>query len=231
MASGMGQAGWTGMNKTLTTATAEPAKPRRTEPRAVRRSQLIAATIDSIARHGIAGTTMSTVTEIAGVSMGLVNFHFRSKQNLLEATLTFLAREHHEQWRRSYEDAGLGAPEKLLAVVASHFHPRICTRRKLAVWYAFFGEGRRRAVYRSLVDALDTERYDLSTRLCRQIEEEGAYGGLPPHVIARTLEALYDGIWLNILIYPDRYKREQAHRQVRAYLASVYPRHFEMPQV
>ncbi|WP_093034590.1 TetR/AcrR family transcriptional regulator [Roseovarius azorensis] len=219
------------MNETVTRPEPESGKSRRTESREVRRGQLIAATIDSIARYGIGGTTMSTVTEAAGLSIGLVNFHFKSKQNLLEETLTFLAREHHEQWRRAYEDAGLSAPEKLLAIVASHFHPRICTRRKLAVWYAFFGEGKRRAVYRALVDDLDRERYDLSTQLCAEIEEEGGYGGLPPHVIARTLEALYDGIWLNILIYPDRYKRDQAHRQVRAYLASVYPRHFEMPGV
>jgi len=206
-------------------------RTRRTEPREVRRSQLIDATITSIAKHGIGGTTMSTVTEAAGLSIGLVNFHFKSKQNLLEETLTFLAREHHEQWRKACEDAGLSAPEKLLAIVGSHFHPRICTRKKLAVWYAFFGEGRRRAVYRSLVDDLDRERYDLSTRLCSEIEAEGGYGGLPPHVVARTLEALYDGIWLNILIYPDRYKRDRAHRQVRAYLALVYPHHFDRPEV
>lgn len=219
------------MNEAVTTPLAEGRQARRTEPREVRRSQLIDATITSIAKHGIGGTTMSSVTEAAGLSIGLVNFHFKSKQNLLEATLTFLASEHHNQWRRAYEDAGLSAPEKLLAIVGSHFHPRICTRRKIAVWYAFFGEGERRAVYRSLVDELDRERYDLSTQLCSEIEEDAGYGGLPPHVVARTLEALYDGIWLNILIYPDRYKREQAHRQVRAYLASVYPRHFDMPDV
>ncbi len=219
------------MNEAVTTPLAEGRQARRTEPREVRRSQLIDATITSIAKHGIGGTTMSSVTEAAGLSIGLVNFHFKSKQNLLEATLTFLASEHHNQWCRAYEDAGLSAPEKLLAIVGSHFHPRICTRRKIAVWYAFFGEGERRAVYRSLVDELDRERYDLSTQLCSEIEEDAGYGGLPPHVVARTLEALYDGIWLNILIYPDRYKREQAHRQVRAYLASVYPRHFDMPDV
>lgn len=219
------------MNESVSTFVDKARKARRTEPREVRRSQLIDATITSIAKHGIGGTTMSSVTEAAGLSIGLVNFHFKSKQNLLEETLTFLAREHHDLWRRAYEDAGLSASEKLLAIVGSHFHPRICTRRKLAVWYAFFGEGGRRAVYRALVDELDRERYDLSTQLCSEIEEEAGYGGLPPHVVARTLEALYDGIWLNLLIYPDRDKRDQSHRQVRAYLASVYPEHFEMPEV
>ena len=142
--------------------TRDTGKPRRTEPKQVRRRQLIEATIDSIAQYGIAGTTMSTVTEIAGLSLGLANFHFQSKQNLLEETLKFLAREHHDHWRRAYGDAGLSARDKLMAIVDSHFDPKICTQRKLAVWYAYFGEGGRRTVYRALVDALDNERFDLS---------------------------------------------------------------------
>jgi TetR/AcrR family transcriptional repressor of bet genes len=211
--------------------TAQPQrKRRRTEPRDVRRTQLIDATITSIARHGIAGTTLSTVTEAAGLSIGIVNFHFVSKQKLLEETLLHLAREHHRHWRKAYDDAGLSAAGKLLAIVDAHFHPRICTRRKLAVWFAFYGEGGRRAVYRRLVDAIDTERYDLATGLCRQIAAEGGYEGPPPEQVAWTLEGLYDGMCLNILMYPGDLSRETAKAQIRAYLASVYPRHFALPE-
>ncbi len=212
------------------TPTSVTGKPRRTEPKTVRRRQLIEATIDSIAKYGIAGTTMSTVTEIAGLSLGLVNFHFQSKQNLLEETLKFLAREHHDHWRRAYGNAGLSARDKLMAIVESHFDPKICTPRKLAVWYAFFGEGGRRTVYRALVDALDDERFALSKRLCRDIAREGGYPGPPVDTIAHTLEGLYDGLWLNILMYPDTFDRDAARAKVQAYLAMAFPLHFEMPK-
>ena len=202
---------------------------RRTESKEVRRTQLIDATINSIARHGIAGTTLSTVTEDAGLSLGIVNFHFASKQKLLEEALLHLAREPHEHWKKAHDDAGLSAAEKLLAIVDAHFHPRICTRKKLAVWFAFYGEGGRRAVYRQLVDAIDVERFELSVGLCRQIAAEGGGAGPPPDHVARTLEALYDGLCLNILMYPGVFTRERAKAQVRAYLASVFPAHFEMP--
>lgn len=204
-------------------------KRRRTESKEVRRTQLIDATINSIAKHGIAGTTLSTVTEDAGLSLGIVNFHFASKQKLLEETLLHLAREHHEHWKKAHDDAGLSAAERLLAIVDSHFHPRICTPKKLAVWFAFYGEGGRRAVYRQLVDAIDVERFDLSVGLCRQIAAEGGHAGLPPDHVARMLEALYDGLCLNILMYPGMFTRERAKAQVRAYLASVFPVHFEIP--
>ncbi|WP_333712976.1 TetR/AcrR family transcriptional regulator [Yoonia sp.] len=218
------------MNKTIRDQAAPRKKAaRRTEPPEVRRSQLIDATIESIAAYGIGGTTMSTVTEIAGLSVGLVNFHFENKQNLLEETLVFLAREHHEHWKQAYMDAGLSAQEKLLAIVDAHFHPRICTRKKLAVWYAFFGEAGRRKVYRKLIDGIDDERFDLSIGLCEEIIRDGGYDVPPASVIARMLEGLYDGLQLNILMYPGHITRKQANNQIRAYLASVFPQHIAAP--
>ncbi|MEX0281200.1 MAG: TetR/AcrR family transcriptional regulator [Arenibacterium sp.] len=218
------------MNETFRSKKSAPQKAsKRTESKEVRRGQLIEATIDSIAKHGIGKTTMSTVTEIAGLSVGIVNFHFDSKQNLFEETLVYLAREHHDHWKRAYSDAGLSAQEKLLAIVDAHFHPKICTRKKLAVWYAFFGEVGRRKVYRSLIDEIDDERFDLSTGLCADIIAEGGYSVPPARIIARTLEGLYDGLQLNILMYPGEFTRKEANNQIRAYLASVFPEHFETP--
>lgn len=217
------------MNKALRKSKDDVKSGRRTETKEVRRSQLIDATIDSIAQYGIGGTTMSTVTEIAGLSIGIVNFHFESKQKLFEQTLVTLAQEHHAQWYKAFNNAGLTASEKLLAIVDAHFHPKICSRKKLAVWFAFYGEAGRRAVYRSLIDQIDDERYDLSTQLCSEIIEEGGYRGAPPAIVARTLEGLYDGFFLNLLMYPDEFKRDDARTQVHVYLATVFPQHFEMP--
>jgi AcrR family transcriptional regulator len=54
--------------------------------RDARRQQLIAATMRVLARKGFAQTTLSDVAAEAGVSHGLVNFHFESKEKLLTAT-------------------------------------------------------------------------------------------------------------------------------------------------
>ena len=193
--------------------------------------QLIDATINSIAKHGIGGTTMSTVTEFAGLSIGIVNFHFQSKQNLLDETLMHLAREHHEHWHKSYMDAGLSAPEKLLAIVDAHFHPRICTRKKLSVWYAFYGEAGRRLRYRKLVDDIDDERFDITIALIAQIIDEGGYRGHTAQTVTRTLESLYDGIFLNILMYPGNFKRDEAAQHIHAYFAALFPQHFDTPTI
>ncbi|MCE8007719.1 TetR family transcriptional regulator C-terminal domain-containing protein [Aestuariivita sp.] len=217
------------MNQTLRTQKPTGKPTRRTASKEVRRQQLITSTINSIAKYGIGGTTMSTVTDDAGLSLGIVNFHFESKQKLFEETLLFLAREHHEHWQTGYKDAGLGAADKLRAIVGAHFHPKICTRKKLAVWFAFYGEAGRRKVYRKLIEDIDAERFEISVQLCEKIAEEGGYHGIPPRQIANMLESLYDGLWLDILTYPGSYSRETAQDHVLAFLASIFPEHFAMP--
>lgn len=202
-------------------------KKPRTASKEVRRQQLIDATIDSIAKHGITGTTMTTVTRTAGLSIGLANFHFSTKQNLFEETLRFLAEEHHQQWKKSYEKANLAPEDKLLAIVAAHFHPKICNRKKIAVWYGFFGEAGARASYRKLADDIDTERRDITAELCRKIIEDGGYDTVDATDVTLMLESIYDGFWLNILMYPGEFSLAEAKRRIESYLAQVFPRHFQ----
>ena len=91
----------------------------RTAPKEERRLQLIQATIESIGKHGISGTTMKTVTGIAGLSMGIVNFHFDNKDTLFQETLRFLGEEHRDQWRKGIKSSSLRPEEKLLRIVDS----------------------------------------------------------------------------------------------------------------
>jgi len=215
------------MNETVRKKTAERA--RRTESKEVRRQQLIDATIRSIAKYGIRGTTMSTVTEFAGLSVGIVNFHFESKQNLFEETLVYLAREHHDHWQSARADAGLSPADKMLAIVDAHFHPRICTAKKLAVWYAFYGEASRRKIYRHLIEDIDDERFNLLITLAEEIGKDGRAASIPPRQVAYILESLFDGVWLELLTYPENLSRDEGRDQIKAFLATVFPDHFDMP--
>ena len=56
---------------------------RRTAPPAERRRQLIDATIRSVANRGLADTTIATVAREAGLSQGIINLHFQTKERLL----------------------------------------------------------------------------------------------------------------------------------------------------
>ena len=60
--------------------------------REARQRQLVEATITAIGRYGYAKLTLNHVATLAGLSPGIVNFHFRSKEQLLAATLEYPGR-------------------------------------------------------------------------------------------------------------------------------------------
>ena len=70
-------------------------KRRQIRPKAERRQQLIDATIRCIAQQGLSAITLQMVTREAGLSVGIANLHFQSKDNLLRETLRFVAEEYH----------------------------------------------------------------------------------------------------------------------------------------
>ena len=70
----------------------------RTESKESRRLQLIHATMRSIARHGLSDTTVSTVLKEAGLSRGIINLHFQSKEKLLLETLSHVVDEYKTLW-------------------------------------------------------------------------------------------------------------------------------------
>lgn len=122
--------------------TGEIAKPDaspRKQSRAARRQQLIEATIETIAAQGYSRTTLTDVARQAGISHGLVNFHFETKERLLTETLQYLAAEYRQNWTAALEAAGPSPAEQLDAVLRADFDPRICTNARLSAWCAFWG--------------------------------------------------------------------------------------------
>ncbi|MDH5412094.1 MAG: TetR family transcriptional regulator, partial [Alphaproteobacteria bacterium] len=72
----------------------------------LRREQLIEATMKTIARYGYARTTMAHVAQAAGLSQGIVNFYFKTKEALLYETFVHLAQEYEALLEQALQRAG-----------------------------------------------------------------------------------------------------------------------------
>lgn len=201
-------------------------KRRTIAPKDERMSQLVAAAVQVIAREGLTGTTTAAVTEAAGLSAGIVSLHFGTKENLLVTTLETLAHEHRDRWLAKAGDSSLSPAERLWAIMAAHFDPAICTRTKIAVWFAFFGERRYRDIYRRIVEAYDTERTAAVAECCRLLAADGCDRPVDPTIMARIIENLADGLWLDMLLYPERVTLEHAIEEMRSLLHAHFPVHF-----
>jgi TetR/AcrR family transcriptional repressor of bet genes len=208
----------------------EEPKRGRAGTRELRRRQLIEATIDSIAKRGFAETKMADVAEGAGLSQGIVNFHFKSKDTLFEETLRFLAEEYRESWKAALAKAGDDPAERLAAMIRNDFDPKVCNRKKIAVWYAFWGEAKSRPTYLALCDAGDQEFNAEMTRLCALLIEQGEYQNRDPGQLADGLCALTNGLWQDFLISPRSISRSSAKQICLAFLAMIFPLHFRAPR-
>ena len=203
---------------------------RRTAPPEERREQLILATIRSVADRGLADTTIATVAQEAGLSQGIVNLHFRSKDGLLTETLRYLADEYRNAVHDAAEIGSVSPVEGLLAMVELDVRRTICSREKLAVWFAFWGERRFRPTYRRICAERDRSYDDMVRVICARLCEEGGYKDVEPALVADGLSALTDGLWLDLLVRPESMSRERAKRVTLSYLADVFPRHFTQPE-
>lgn len=202
---------------------------RRTAPPEKRREQLIQATIRCVADRGLADTTIATVAQEAGLSQGIVNLHFRSKLGLLTETLRYLADEYRSACQEAAATGERSPVAGLLAMVELDFRRTICSRDKLAVWFAFWGERRFRPTYRRICQERDRSYDDMVRLVCAKLCAEGGYQDVEPDLVADGLSALTDGLWLDLLVRPESMSRERARRIALSYLADVFPRHFSQP--
>src|SRR6185503_9731010 len=184
-------------------------KRGRKASKEVRQLQLIDATIDSLARRGYSETTMADVADGAGLSRGIVNFHFESKEKLLVATLQYMADEYSVHWRNSLQKGGDDPANQLLTLVAADFDRSICTKRKLAAWCAFWGEAKSRPTYQALCGARDAGYQNVFTELCRTLKREGGYT-FDAVGTALAISAMLEGLWLRLMMGTEDVTRETA---------------------
>jgi TetR/AcrR family transcriptional repressor of bet genes len=166
------------------------------------RLRLIEAAIESIAAHGLTDTTVSTVVERAGLSRGLVNLQFETKDALLAEALRFLTNEWRATWRKTVGCAQMTPAEKLQTVVMSVFEPPVFSRKKLATWHAFYADSRYRATYRKVCGETDRAHLDALSGLCRRLIEDGRHDDLDAVLVAKGLQSMTDGLCVDCLINP-----------------------------
>jgi len=206
-------------------AKAEPQQPRKLS-REARRAQLIDATIETIAVRGYARTTLTDVANQAGLSHGLVNFHFQTKEKLLAETLLFLAEEYRANWVQALTDAGPAPAHQLDAMLRADFNPAICTTAKLSAWCAFWGEAQCRPLYQEQCGSNDNAYLQALEDLSVALKTEGGYG-FDPVRAARVLRVTTEGVWLDMMTMNTPYTRAEALSTVHSCAAAFFPRHFD----
>jgi TetR/AcrR family transcriptional repressor of bet genes len=201
----------------------EADKRSRKASKETRQQQLIEATIDSLAKRGYSDTTLANVADGAKLSRGIVNFHFESKEKLLVATLQYMSDEYAAHWAAALEKATPTAAGRIWALVNADFDRKICTKRKLAAWCAFWGEAKSRPTYQALCGASDLNYQNTFVALCAELKAEAGYG-YDPEPMALGICSMMEGLWFRLMMN-DGLTREKALGAAIEYVAAMLPKH------
>jgi AcrR family transcriptional regulator len=86
---------------------------QREQAAAEARDRILAAAVECIVRDGLAQVRMAKIARTAGVSTGLLHYHFDTKEQLFGAVLSYSHAASAELNKRAMRNAGHGPAERL----------------------------------------------------------------------------------------------------------------------
>ena len=177
----------------------------RTSSKTARKADLIHAALDSISKRGLMETTITHIAKGAGMSRGIINFYFTSKEMMQRETLKFLIDEYESIWEAALQEAGEDGRRRLAALVQVHFDKKLCSARRLNVMSAFWGHAATQASYRNQLEAADLK---FETALTEALAHLNGSSLEEARRHARQLHALIRGLWLAFMLNPQAVARE-----------------------
>ena len=188
----------------------------------INHQKLIDATIETIAKRGLADTTISHVAKQAKVSQGYANFRFKSKENLLLSSLKFLSDEYKKSWQKIFEDENLDPVDRLLKICENDFSKKIANRNKISVWIAFYSEVKFRPSYLSVCQKQDEIYLHQMEKLIDEINTKTNQNSLSAVEISESYHSMVDGLWQRILFDPKMYSHVFCKGLIKKYFKNIY---------
>jgi AcrR family transcriptional regulator len=178
-----------------------------------RRRQIVETAIETIATHGYSQASLAEIAKKAGISKGVISYHFDGKEELLDEILRSLLRKPAEFVKERVDSAGT-ALEKLRAYVAANFEfmksHRVGYVALVALWGQRYGAGDE--------SSLNAEAYEPSRHYLAHILEEGRKTGemrpLPVRTTASLVQAAIDGVMLQWVFDEDSIDLDVARDEV-----------------
>jgi TetR/AcrR family transcriptional regulator, transcriptional repressor of bet genes len=188
-----------------------PAEPKfRRAPPEARREELITATLACLRKYGSDGASVRRIGAEAGLSMGLINHHFKGIDGLLAAAFEELARRLLAQSR----DAALATPADpvrcLHALFAASFTPEALEPSIFRIWIVFWSLVPHSREIRAVRERAARETRALLETLLSRLQRLPRVPAFRIGPAAVALSALMDGLWVELSLDPSSSAAAQA---------------------
>ena len=180
----------------------------------IRRSQLIAATLEAVDQVGMGDASIAYIARLAGVSNGIISHYFKDKNGLLDATMRHLMLALSTAVRTRRAALKDDSPRAhLRAMIDGNFDDSQVNGPAIKTWLAFWASSMHQPSLRRLQRVND---HRLDSNLCCQFRRV-----LPvpqARAASRGLAALIDGLWLRGALSGGSFDTQQAIQIAYDYL-------------
>lgn len=179
----------------------KPAFERKTSTK--RRQDLIDAGVRCLGEGGISNFTIDKICRQAGVSRGLINHHFKSKDELLLCIYDQMTAYLVET------ESDASAQQHVITLIEKSFDQNSFEKSNLRAWLAIWGEVATHTELRRLHES----RYQIyKQKLVDSINELAKAKRINTNAttIARQLIALIDGLWLEYCLHSNSFSLDAA---------------------
>ena len=189
----------------------------RRETSEQRQKTLIEATLRCLAEGSIDRLSVRTIAAEAGVSVGLINHHYASKEALIAAAYRRAADDLLAGLAAAVEKAPGDPRQRLAAFFRDSFSPRVLDPKLLKMWTAFWTMADRSPEVQAVHEATYAEYRALLERLLADLAGD-AGSGFDVRLAAIGLTALLDGLWLELCLNPKTFSPEEGVRLCEAWV-------------
>lgn len=180
----------------------------------VRKQQLIDATLESIGEYGLQGTTIITISRIAGLSSGIISHYFGGKQGLIEATIMHLLEQLKLALLERISLQQLSSTERLNIIIEANFTQFQKSTSAIKTWLSFWTESMHDPKLKRLQHINSKRLYSNLLFSFRQILDEDAAKNA-----AKQTAAMIDGFWLRCALSAQPHEEfKQAEQLCKSFI-------------
>ncbi|WP_417455324.1 TetR/AcrR family transcriptional regulator [Kiloniella sp.] len=183
-------------------------KFRRQAPDA-RKKDLVEATIRCLEKKGSDGLSVRSISSEAGISVGLINHHYPSKDDLIADAYEKLATDILQSVVDIVAETDGSPREKMSAFFKAYFSSIVLDQKFLRIWIVFWHMSDKSEQVRRSHDKTNAGFRQQIELMLRDLVKSSETPEFNYRLAAIGLSGMLDGLWLEWCLNPDVFSPEE----------------------
>jgi TetR/AcrR family transcriptional repressor of bet genes len=204
---------------------------KRTATKDKHREALLSATARVVMQHGISGTTISKIQQESGLSRGMINLHFKTKENLILALASQLGDRYNQAWQNSadYNDHPVTSPfeaaDRLRNLFKTDMSQGVMNEEAAKLSFVFRAERKLQNAYPHYIDTRHS-MLEMAVQECCEILCAATGSQEKATHVATAILCLLEGFWTDYHMHPNKFDRDEALAVCTTVCRAFFPDYF-----